>query len=36
MSQIASLELTDVDGRSTSLTAYAGQPLVVQLARFYG
>lgn len=30
------LTLIDVDGNSTSLSQFAGAPLVVQLPRFFG
>lgn len=36
MADLSSLDLTDVDGKAASLTDYAGKPLVIQLARFYG
>ena len=30
------LDLNDTDGNPVSLATYAGAPLVIQLARFYG
>ena len=30
------VQLGDVDGKPVSLTDYAGAPLVVQIARYYG
>ena len=34
--KIDNVNLLDVDGTPVSLSQYAGAPLVVQLARYYG